>query len=138
MRTSILICAFLAAGLLFGCGSGGKQSDFPDLHPVKGVVKRDGTPVKGGAVQFFPDPAQPDFLINSEVSTEGAYELSTVRTTDKSGERKTGAATGTYKITFTPPLGDQTAGGAVNPIELTKTFTVAAGDNNIPIDLPRK
>lgn len=136
MRTFVF--AALALGLLSGCGSGVKQPDFPDLSPVKGVVTRGGSPVKGGAVQFFPDPAKPDFLINSEVGTDGTYALSTVRTTDSSGERKPGAPAGTYKVTYTPPLGDQTAGGAVNPIDLAKTFTVAAGNNDIPIELPKK
>jgi hypothetical protein len=133
----MLLFALLAAAAC-GCGKDGKQPDFPDLHPVKGTVTRGGAPVKGGAVQFYPDPARPDFLINSEVGADGTYTLSTVRTTDKSGERKPGAPAGTYKVTFTPPLGDQTAGGAVNPIELTKTFTVNAGNNDIPIDLGKK
>lgn len=136
MRT--FVCTALALGLLSGCGSGAKQPDFPDLSPVKGAVTRGGSPVKGGAVQFFPDPANPDFLINSEVGADGTYALSTVRTTDKSGERRPGAPAGTYKVTYTPPLGDQTAGGAVSPIELTKAFTVAPGSNDIPIDLQKK
>ena len=137
MTTRTLVGA-LAVGLLVGCGSGSKQPNFPDLSPVKGTITRGGSPVKGGAVQFFPDPPKPDFLINSEVGVDGTYTLSTVRTTDTSGERKPGAPPGTYKVTYTPPLGDQTAGGAINPIELTKTFTVTAGNNDIPIDLPRK
>jgi hypothetical protein len=135
---ALLFCLF-AVGLLSGCGgSGGKQPDFPDLHPVKGTVTRGGAPVKGGAVQFAPDPARPDFLINSEVGPDGTFALSTVRTTDKSGERKSGAPAGSYKVTFTPPLGDQTAGGAVNPIELTKPVTVTAGNNDLTIELPKK
>ena len=137
MRTRTLVCALLAAGLLSGCGSG-KQPDFPDLHPVKGVVKRDGQPVKGGSVQFTPDPDTPEFLINSEVGTDGAYTLSTVRTTDKKGERKPGAPAGKYKVTYTPPLSDQTAGGQLNPIELAQAATVSAGNNEIPLDLPKK
>lgn len=139
MSTRTVVWVLLAVGPLVGCGSGGKsQPDFPALGPVKGTVSRGGSPVKGGAVQFFPDPARPEFLINSEVGADGTYTLSTVRTTDSSGERKTGAPAGTYKVTYTPPLGDQTAGGAINPIELPKTFTVTAGNNDIPIELPKK
>jgi hypothetical protein len=131
----------LAALALFGAGcgdGGGSQPAFPELHPVTGTVKRDGAPVKGGAVAFAPDPAKPDFLINSEVGPDGTFELSTVRTTDRSGERKTGAPAGTYKVTFTPPLGDQTAGGAINPIAVPKPVAVAAGPNTLTIDLPKK
>lgn len=127
------------APFVAGCGGGGgNQPTFPDLHPVKGVVKRDGAPVKGGAVAFAPNPAQPDFLINSEVGPDGTFELSTVRTTDRSGERKKGAPAGNYKVTFTPPLGDQTAGGALGPVDVPKPATVAAGPNDLTVELPKK
>jgi hypothetical protein len=138
MRTYLLACVLVAAGLLPGCDKGAKQPDFPDLSPVKGVVKKGGSPVKGGAVQFAPDPDRPDFLVNSEVGQDGTYSLSTVRTTDSRGERKPGAPPGTYKVTYTPPLGDQTAGGQINPIDLPNKVTVKAGDNDIPLDLPKK
>ncbi len=137
MRTRVLIIV-AAIGLLAGCGGDKKQPDFPDLHPVKGVVKRGGQPVKGGAVQFVPDPAKPEFLTNSEVGADGTFTLSTVRTTDSKGERKPGAPVGTYKVTFTPPLGDQTAEGHINPIDLPKSVEVKAGDNNLTIELPAK
>lgn len=136
----VRLCALAALALCgAGCGGGGgNQPKFPDLHAVKGVVKRDGAPVKGGAVAFAPNPAQPDFLINSEVDPDGTFELSTVRTTDRSGERKKGAPAGTYKVTFTPPLGDQTAGGAVSPIDVPKPATVAAGANDLTVELPKR
>lgn len=137
MRTRVIVLA-AALGLLAGCGGDKKQPDFPDLNPVKGVVKRNGQPVKGGAVQFRPDPDKPDFLINSEVGADGTFTLSTVRTTDSKGERKTGAPAGTYKVTFTPPLGDQTAEGHINPIDLPKPVAVKAGDNDLTIELPAK
>ncbi|HEY1188491.1 MAG TPA: hypothetical protein VGE74_12640, partial [Gemmata sp.] len=105
-----LAFAALAAALL-GCGKDPSQPGFPDLHPVKGVVKRGGQPVSKGTVQFTPDPAKSDFLVNSEVGADGTFTLTTVRTTDSRGERKPGAPAGKYKVTFTPPLGDQTAGG---------------------------
>ena len=108
MRTRTLSTAALALALLVGCDKGNKQPDFPDLSPVKGGVKRDGQPVKGGVVQFTPDPDKPEFLINSEVGADGVYTLSTVRTTDSKGERKTGAPAGTAESAsarprWTPP-----------------------------------
>lgn len=138
MRTRTLSTAALALALLVGCDKGNKQPDFPDLSPVKGGVKRDGQPVKGGVVQFTPDPDKPEFLINSEVGADGVYTLSTVRTTDSKGERKTGAPAGAYKVTYTPSLGDQTAGGQTGPVELPAKVTVKVGDNDITIDLPKK
>lgn len=134
MRTTLVF----ALGLLAGCGSDKKQPDFPDLSPVKGVVKRDGQPVKGGAVRFTPDPDKPEFLINSEVGADGTFALTTVRTTDSKGERKPGAPPGKYKAAYTPPLGDQTAGGPTGAVEATKPVTVSAGNNEVTVELPKK
>jgi hypothetical protein len=137
-HTPTLFLALAAAWLAAGCDSGPKQSAFPELNPVKGVVKRSGLPVKGGAVKFTPDPDNPEFLINSEVGPDGTFTLSTVRTTDQQGERKPGAAAGKYRVTYTPPIDDQTTGGLMTPITLPNPVTVNAGGNDITLDLPRK
>lgn len=136
MRTPLFAAAVLWA--LSGCGGGSNQPDFPDLNPVKGVVKRGGAPAKGGSVQFAPDPAKPEFMINSVVGDDGSFALSTVRSTDSKGERKPGAPAGTYKVTYTPPLGDQTADGHVHPVDAPKPVTVKAGDNDLVVELPAK
>lgn len=122
---------------ILGCGDASKQPDFPELHPVKGVIKMGGQPVKGGAVRFTPEPDRPEFLINSEVGDDGTFSLSTVRTTDKKGERRPGAPAGRYRITYTPMVMDQTAGGFMEPITPSQTYTVQAGPNDLTIDLPR-
>jgi hypothetical protein len=125
--------------VLAGCGgSGGNQPKFPDLNPVKGVVKNGGVPVKGGVVTFAADPPSSEFLINSEVAADGTFALSTVRTTDTRGERKTGAPAGKYKVTYLPPLGDQTAGPPGVPLDIPAPATVQAGENALTIDLPKK
>jgi hypothetical protein len=136
MRTRVLVF-LLAAGLLPGCSGGSNQPDWPELHPVKGVVKKDGQPVKGGSVRFTPDPDRPEFAINGQVGDDGTFTLTTVRTTDKSGERKTGAPAGNYKVAFTPLLGEQ-GSGQTGTVELPKPVTVASGANDITIDLPAK
>lgn len=128
----------LAVALLAGCGGGANQPSFPELHPVKGVVKRGGQPVVGGSVRFTPDPDRPEFLINSEVQKDGTFTLSTVRTTDTHGERKSGAPVGKYKVTYEPPLGNQTAGGQMNPIDVPTPVSVTAGDNTLTVELPKK
>ena len=130
-----LLALFLAAFAL-GCGKDGSQPSFGDLHHVKGAVKQGGQPVRLGVVTFTLDPAKPEFHTNAIVGQDGSYSLTTVRTTDKSGERKTGAPAGTYKVTYVPDLSDQTAGGSQDSIAATKPVTVAAGENDIPIDLP--
>ncbi len=135
MRTTFLTMALLG---ILGCGDSVKQPDFPDLHPVKGVVKLGGQPVKGGAVQFIPEPDRPEFLINSEVGTDGTFTLSTVRTTDNKGERRPGAPAGNYRVTYTPMMTEQAAGAIIEPITTTQVLTVATGPNDLTIDLPAK
>jgi protein-disulfide isomerase len=134
MRATLCVLAALAAG----CGGGATQPTFPELAPVKGVVKRGGQPVKGGTVQFLPDPDRPDFLTNSEVGADGTFALTTVRTTDRTGERKAGAPVGKYKAVYQPPLGDQTAGGQLDPITIPGPFEVKAGGSEIMVELPKK
>jgi hypothetical protein len=131
------IATFVLLLLALGC-DGLKQPDFPALHPVKGVVTRGGQPVSGGTVRFTPVPEMPEFAVNSTVGDNGAFALSTVRTTDRHGERKTGAPAGKYKVSFYPPAGDQTQGANTPPIHLREPVTVHPGDNEIPIALPGK
>jgi len=138
MRFSSVLAFGLATAALAGCGGDGNQPPFADLHPVKGVVTRGNTPVKGGAVRFAPDPDKPEFLINSEVGPDGTFSLTTVRTTDKVGERKQGAPAGKYRVTYVPPLGDQTAGGTTDPIDLPQSVTIEAKDNDLKLELPKR
>lgn len=133
-----LLAAFTLAALLVGCGGKSAQPAFPDLHPVKGVVKRGGQAVAGGSVRFTPDPDRPEFLVNSEVGPDGTFLLSTVRTTDKDGERRLGAPAGKYRVAYLPPAGDQTAGGSTTPVELPDAVTVPAPDNDVTIDLTKR
>lgn len=132
------LAAALFAALAAGCGGETAQPKFPDLVPAKGVVKRAGAAVTAGAVQFLPDPPTADFLVNAEVGKDGTFALSTVRTTDKTGERKPGAPPGKYKAVFQPPLGEQTAGGVLEPVNVPGPFEVKAGGGDIVVELPKK
>jgi hypothetical protein len=135
---TVRLLAPALAALLVGCG-GDNQPAFPDLHPVKGVVKRGGQPVVGGSVRFTPEPDRPEFIVNSEVGPDGTFSLTTVRTTDKAGERKPGAPTGKYRVTYVPPAGDQTAGGvSFNPIEVPELVVVLAQENSLTVELTRR
>jgi hypothetical protein len=130
------LLAFVVLGLgVAGC-SAPPQPEFGELHPVTGVVKQDGKPVSGGVVRFRPDPDKPEFLINSEVASDGTFSLSTVRTTDKQGERRPGAPAGQYKVTYEPKLGDQTADRYREPVTLPKPVTIEAKSNQLTIELP--
>jgi hypothetical protein len=118
-----------------GCQRDPNQPELPGLHPAVGSVNRSGQNVSGGVVQFTPDPDRPEFLINSEVGADGRFSLSTVRTTDSKGERHPGAPAGTYRVTYMPPVLDQTT-GFVEPITLPKTVSIEAQDNDLKIELP--
>lgn len=135
MRTIFLTLVLLG---IWGCGPSTKQPDFPNLHPVKGVVKLGGQLVKGGTVQFVPEPDRPEFLINSEVGTDGTFTLSTVRTTDSKGERRAGAPAGNYRVTYIPMLTDQKAGGIVEPVTTAQIITVQEGPNDLTISYPAR
>jgi hypothetical protein len=126
----------LAALLLTGCG-GGNQPKFADLHPTSGTVLSGNKPVSGGMVQFRPEPDNPDFMITSVVADDGTFKLSTVRSTDSSGERRSGAPAGKYRVTFTPRAGDQTSGYTA-PVTLPVPVTVEAKSNDLKLTLPKR
>jgi len=137
-RSTVLLVLGLGAVFTTGCSSGSNQPPFPELHAVKGVVQRGGKPVTGGAVRFTAEPTVSEFMITSEVATDGTFTLTTVRTTDKSGERKTGVAAGSYKVTYIPPAGDQTAGGSFEPIDLPKPVSITGPMTDLKLELPTK
>ena len=137
-RTRSLAFLTIIAVVTAGCGDAKEQPKFPDLHPVKGIVVRGNQPVDGGSVRFTPDPDQSEFLINSEVGKDGTFSLTTVRTTDSNGERKPGAAARCYKVTYVPPVADQTVGGSFDPVELKAPVIVEAKSNDLKLELPKK
>lgn len=137
MRTPARLLLPALALLAAGCG-GESQPPFPDLQPVTGAVRQGGRPVKGGAVRFAPDPDNPAFTVNGPVGDDGRFTLSTVRTTDRNGERKPGAPAGQYRVTYLPPAGDQTTGPAAPPVDLPTPVTVEPRETTLTIDLPKK
>lgn len=126
------------AGIVFaGCAEGPPQPEFGELHPVAGVVLQAGKTVSGGTLVFTAEPEKPDFLVNAEVNSDGTFKLVTVRLSDKKGERKPGAASGTYRVTYNPPVVDQTS-GHLEPITLPKLVTVDAKPNELKLEFPGK
>lgn len=133
----ILILAALAV-LAVGCGGAGGPP-FPELAPVSGVVKRGDKAAAGGVLTLTPENVDKgEFLINSEVGPDGKFAFTTVRTTDKSGERKTGVAAGKYVVTYLPPAGDQTTGGVPAPVVLPPLTVSKEGNASLTLTLPKK
>jgi len=137
---SQLLLLALAVGLT-GCGP--KQPDFPELVPVKGVIKKGKDAVSGGDIQFTSESIPSGFVVASPVEADGSYSLVTKRTTDREGESRAGAPAGKYKVIYIPPLGEKIpekgSKGALppGPIEVATPITVSAGQADIPIDLAK-
>lgn len=125
-----------------GCRSGEAQPPFPELATVKGVVQRGNAPVRGGgSLQFLPQATgaeQNAFVITGEVADDGSFTVTTTRTTDKRGEKKSGAPPGQYRVIYMPVVADQTqaAPERAGPIELPKPITIQPGDNTLTVQLP--
>jgi hypothetical protein len=134
MRTLVLLGALFGAG----CGGDSSQPAFSDLHPVSGTVKRGGQLVKGGQVVFTMESDKQEFGVNAIVDQDGKYTLTTYRLTDRSGERKTGAPAGTFKVTYVPDIADQTAAGKMEPSKLSNPVAVKPGENTLNLDFPAK
>jgi hypothetical protein len=130
------VLAWTAAAVLFiGCSQEPPQPELPALNPVSGTVVRGGKPVAGGVVQFVAEPDRPEFLTNSEVGPDGKFTLSTVRTTDSKGERLPGAPAGKYRVTYMPPVADQTTAN-LPPITLKNSVAIESSDSDLKIELP--
>ena len=89
----------VAAVLPLGCGSSG-----PEMVPIRGTVKFDGTPLTGGTVEYIPTEPQGRKAIG-RIADDGTFEL----TTFKDGD---GAIVGSYKVVVTalaPHPGEPTA-----------------------------
>lgn len=128
------IAVGLGLVLLAGCTDAKPQGDLPALHPVHGTVVRGGQPVKGGLVRYHAEPDDPDVVVNSEVGPDGTFTLQTMHA--QSQKRGAGAPAGTYRVTYFPPMGEQTqGGGTAAPVEVPKKQTVQAGNNELTIDL---
>jgi len=137
MRVLLLAAVVAALGFAAGCGDNrAPQPAFAELVPVSGVVNQGGKPASGGVVQFNPDPDKGEFIINSEIGTDGKFNLSTVRATDSQGERKPGAPPGKYKVVYRPALGNQASGGSVDPIDVPTPVTISKAEPDLKIDVP--
>jgi hypothetical protein len=128
MRTSVV----LVLAVLVGCSEPKVQGDLPDLHPVKGKVVRAGQPVSGGEIRFTADGIGNDWVINAEVGADGTFELRTLHAL--SMKKGTGAPAGTWTATYSPPLKNNQA---PVPVRATKPVTVAAGSNDVVVELPK-
>jgi hypothetical protein len=118
----VLLCIFATA---LGCRSGAAP---PATHPVRGTVRLDGQPVKGGVVEFraLAEPAWPTL---GDIQPDGAFSLSIVH----EGKRHPGALAGEYRVTVL--FKGEGEKKPREPITLPKTYKVVEGDNTVTLNV---
>jgi hypothetical protein len=83
-----------------GCGK--RPAPLPPTYPVHGrVTYRNGSPLSGGLVQFFPE-ANPTVTTNATICSDGMYSLATMR----NGLRAEGAVAGPNRVIVIPMHGN--------------------------------
>jgi len=119
-------------GLLFamflGCHQ--KTETLPTLYPVTGIVLDHGKPVTGGHVRFSLEDSQEALIVESPVSKEGKFELTTMKGRTKAA----GAPEGTYRITYQV----SNPGKGVMPIVSRKTYQVEAKANELTLEVGKE
>lgn len=126
MRPAILLVAALAVG----CGG----ESIPELHPLSGVVTRDGKPVSEGGLIFLPDPHNGSGLVvNASVGTDGTFTGTTSRTSGKGTEVLPGVPAGKYRVVYHPKSDGQKTG---LESEIQERVSVEPGSNRLTIVLP--
>jgi hypothetical protein len=107
------------------------------LHPVSGVVTKNGQPVRGGGMMFVPlDPTAKGFSVNAPVSDDGSYTAEVLQTgRDGRTNGTPGVPAGKYKVIYMPANDGQKMGLEV---VLKEPITVEAKTNVIKIELPEK
>jgi hypothetical protein len=144
---ALWLASAVAVACAGGCGGSAK------VHPVKGTVKFEGKPMKGGgSISFVPTGGQSGKAAGGEIKDDGTYELMT----DKPGD---GSMTGDFRVVITqstdrepnPTKDGERAGKAVTVVgeadripliyaDATKsplTAKVEAKDNVLDFDLKR-
>jgi prepilin-type N-terminal cleavage/methylation domain-containing protein len=128
VRPAILLVAAVAVG----CGG----ESIPALHPLSGVVTRDGKPVSEGGLIFLPDPhTGSGLVVNASVGVDGTFTGTTSRTTGKGTEALPGVPAGRYRVIYHPKTDGQKTG---LESEVQERVTVEPGMNRVTIVLPEK
>lgn len=124
------LCVFLVClTLIASCKD--KEKELPPLYPVKGKVTHNNKAVVRGYVRFTPESNE-DYMVQSLVDDNGNFELETVR----AGTVAKGAPAGTYRVFFNPDTG---GGQSVKaPLDVAKTYTIEATNNDLTIELTAK
>ena len=123
---TVLASLFLLTWSMTGCSQ--SKSPPPRTYKVEGIVvfKSGEIYTTGGAIEFRHE-TQSGATSIGEIQTNGKFVVRTL-----TGEHKVpGALEGPHTVTIIPASREQN----VQPIFLKKKYVVAAGDNNLTIDV---
>jgi hypothetical protein len=128
LASLIFTVAVLFLPLAAGCTSA--QANRPKTYTVKGkVVHKDGTPVRGGAVEFRNTTDRTITMIGP-IEEDGTFTISTLA----SNSKVAGAIAGEHEVTI---IANDSRGRATPSIRYPKKIKVIAGsDNEIVLTLP--
>ena len=120
INTLQISMAIVALSLIFLVGCRDKPT-LPTTHPVHGkVVWKDGTPLKGGAIQFQSE-ADPSVSASGVIEDDGSFTLSSF----KAGIRAAGAVAGPNRILIIPSKRKVSTP--------PQSYTVKPGDNQLKL-----
>ncbi len=160
----LVLCLAACVIGLTGCG-GGSQKEILDTEPVQGLVTLDGEPVPEAVVTFVPVTEGQGVSATGTTDANGVYTLTAAITGEKAGEAGAGTLPGEYLVgvaktivesplseeeaeekgvEYVPSTGDPGADTTFtyvvpekynSPRDSEIKVTVAAGENDIPIEL---
>ena len=132
VRAKGLFTAWLLAYTLLDLGCE-QRGNLPPTHPASGkVVYSDGTPMKGGTIQFLSTSPDSTLVTSGEIDDDGRFTLYTLQNKTKAA----GAVEGQYQVMILPRQGEDHK--PVAPITLSESYTIKAGENTFPnITVPR-
>lgn len=121
MRFGPLWVAVVAATAVACAGCGGSSK----VYPVKGTVKFEGKPMKGGgAISFVPTGGQSGKAAGGEIKEDGTYELMTHKPGD-------GSMTGDFRVVILQST-DREPGQTTDGERTGKSVSVVGEADRIP------
>jgi len=117
---------FVVASLVLsaGCNSNAPGPNSPKTYPVTGtVVRADGSPFPGGAIQFHAK-AKSDVTSIGDIDEKGHFSMRSITVDGK----LVGTPEGEYEIVITPASLSQEQ--PVQSIMLSRTVVIRAGEKN--------
>lgn len=130
-RSLVLLVLALSSGLL-GCGG----SSGSPVHPIKGTITVDGSPVEGIQVRFtskeYLDEGIKDYINESYTDAQGNLQITTHKLGDglRAGEYSLTFAYGTMNMLSRQYDGDKFKGKYADPAKSTIKLKVGPGEQN--------